>query len=141
MKQALPCSTAAQSFCLHVNENGAITIAAPITQWTHPPPSSSSSGRSDGWNTATVGCDPASDISGLGEAREAELLRRLREEADGLAGELVFGHICEAAQVLLSERAAFGWFHCASITKQQKPAGGRPIAGDATTHAAAVVGL
>ena len=38
-------------------------------------------------------------LAGLGEAREAALLQRLRSEAKGLAGELVLGHLCEAAQV------------------------------------------
>ena len=40
-----------------------------------------------------------SQRAGLGDAREAALLRRLQDEAQGLAGELVLGHLCEAAQV------------------------------------------
>ena len=48
--------------------------------------------------------DPDADGStstnvGLNDAREAALLRRLRSEAAALAGELVLGHLCEAAQV------------------------------------------
>ena len=34
------------------------------------------------------------------------LLRRLRDEAEGLAGELVLGHLCEAAQVTVCSRPA-----------------------------------
>ena len=33
------------------------------------------------------------------------MLRRLRDEADTLAGELVLGHLCEAAQVRLTCQA------------------------------------
>ena len=42
-------------------------------------------------------------------------MRRLRDEAADLAGELVLGHLCEAAQVNFSYRMALVWCVFSSI--------------------------
>ena len=50
--------------------------------------------------------------AGLGDAREAALLGSLRVEADGLAGEMVLGHLCQTAQACICSRET----HVLSLT-------------------------